>query len=206
MEEASERCNGLTKALLTMLQFAAVQSHRTPVVPHYDSVQEPDRDALMQNIAAIIPNHSLRMESLSMAEKLREKRKEIHSDSKHKVREFENLLKAQKQQLRKCVSSRDVENRREMKMKALYMEDRYNNSRRIAGGGGSEKPLPGSGQIKREKSVEGRQRHARNLASIEQNNSSIVAARENDRVLLDDKRTSQHRPYREWSACNINVP
>ena len=128
LEEAFEKCERLNSTLQTLHQYATVQSHRTPLVPHFPPTAAPDdtdRSALMENIAAITPNHTHRMESLGIAEALREKRKQFLTEKPTELKEFEKQLLIRKQQLHKAVSAKEIENRREMKLKALYMEDKY---------------------------------------------------------------------------------
>ncbi len=132
LEEASERCDSLMKTLLTLLQVASIQSRRTPHVPHYHPNSHPDRAALFGNIEAVVPNHAHRMESLSAAEKVRDKKKTIHSENKIKIREFESMLRNKKEQLHKAAPNTDIDSRREMKLKALFMQEKYKRDKMLS--------------------------------------------------------------------------
>ena len=125
LDEASEKCSVMMKTLMTLLQVASVQSRRTPHIPYYHTVSDPDRSELMENIMAIIPNHTHRLGSLAAAEEMWEKKQVLHSENKAKIKEFESILKSKKEQLHRTVPSKDLDTRREMKLKALYMEDRF---------------------------------------------------------------------------------
>ena len=113
------------QTLLTLLQVASVQSRRTPHIPYYPAVPEPDRDALMENIMAITPDHMHRAELVATAEDTWKKKKKLHSENKVKVQAFETMLKTKREQLHKTAPGADVDSRREMKLKAHYMEDKF---------------------------------------------------------------------------------
>ncbi len=127
LEEASDKCAKLMKTLLTLLQYASLQSQRTPPNINFPSVPNPDRTSLIENIGAISPNPEARMESLAKAEELRRKKKELNKTKKVGVKAFEEELKAKKKQLHRAVDYRDIDNRREMKIKAMYTEEKYKN-------------------------------------------------------------------------------
>lgn len=113
------------KTLFTLLQYASVQSQRTPPNLNFPTVRNPDRATLIENISAISPNPITRMESLAKAEELRRKKKELSKSKKVGIRAFEEALKTKKKQLHRAVDYKDIDNRREMKAKAMYTEEKY---------------------------------------------------------------------------------
>lgn len=125
MEEATEKCDKMMKTLLTLLQYASLQSQRTPPHLNFPIVAQPDRAALMENIAAISPNPGHRMVSLSKAEELRKKKKELNQKKNVGIKAFEAELKKKKKQLHKAVDIRAIDGRREMKTKAMYAEEKF---------------------------------------------------------------------------------
>jgi hypothetical protein len=122
------------KTLLTLLQVASIQSRRTPHIPHYRAAANPDRSQLMENIMAIIPNHTHRLHSLAAAEELWEKKRQLHSENRARIKAFEGVLKVRKEQLHTAVPSKELDVRREMKLRALYMEDKFKHGSKRSSG------------------------------------------------------------------------
>ena len=132
MEEAEEKCTKLIASLETLNQVAAVQFHRTPLVPYFRPVANPDRDALMENIKAVTPNHAHRVESIEMAQCVQHKKKELVMKSEG-IRHFESQLRVQKDHLHKMEESvAQLDTRREKKMIALYMEEKAQREAELA--------------------------------------------------------------------------
>ena len=121
--EAVEMCTKLEQTLGVLTQFASVQSHRTPLIPYFPSVGNPDREALLSNIQAVVPNHAHRLECLTRAETILQRKKQLHSPTKAQLREFESQLRIRRDHLRH-IEVATIEKRREMKLKASYMEER----------------------------------------------------------------------------------
>lgn len=109
--------------LETLKQVASVQYHRTPLVPYFPPVPNPDRGALMENIRAVTPNHMHRLESIEMALCVQNKKRELVTDSQG-MKRFESQLRVQKDHLHKMDSISQLEDRQEKKMIALYMEEK----------------------------------------------------------------------------------
>ena len=131
MQEASETCQKLSQTLDTMKQYAAVQSHRTPLIPLFLPVPNPDRHTLMDNISAITPNHTHRVESLELAENVLLKRRALHSPVKSKLKQFESALRVQSDHLRPTKFLSDFEKRRAMKLKAMFLEDKFHREKQL---------------------------------------------------------------------------
>ena len=123
MTEAVETCTKLEQTLGVLTQFATVQSHRTPLVPYFPAVENPDRRLLLSNIEAVIPNHTHRVECLSRAEAILHRKKQLHSPTKARLREFEAQLRIQRDHLHH-IEVTTLEKRREMKIKTNFMEER----------------------------------------------------------------------------------
>ena len=126
-----EKCLKLTAMLETLKQVAVVQFHRTPLVPYFHPVTNPDRDTLMENIKAVTPNHAHRVESIEMAKCVQHKKKELVM-GREGVRQFENQLRVQKDHLHKMDSVSQLDNRREKRMIALYMEEKAQREEELA--------------------------------------------------------------------------
>ena len=116
-----------------MTQYASLQSHRTPLVPIFHPVPQPDRTLLMENISAIVPNYEDRMASLETAELLRHKKKQLHTESGNTIKQFENLLRVKKQELRKAVDGKTIEEKQQMKLKEFYMEEKLKRRTSLVG-------------------------------------------------------------------------
>ncbi len=129
--EAVDTCTKLEQTLGVLMQFATVQSHRTPLVPYYYSATKPDREALLENIQAVIPNHAHRVECLKRAETIFKKKKALHSPLNAKLKEFEAQLRIQRDHLRHIEVS-TIEKRHQMKLQANFMEERYKMEKEIA--------------------------------------------------------------------------
>lgn len=124
MDEATEKCGKLTNTLLTLLRYASLQSQRTPPNLHFPVVTQPDRATLMDNISAISPNPDLRMVSLSEAEEQRRKKRELRQKRSGGIKAFETELRSRKQQLHRTVDIAEIDRRLEMKIKAMYTEEK----------------------------------------------------------------------------------
>ena len=123
MEAAREKCQKLKATLETLKQVASVQYHRTPLVPYFPPVPNPDRSTLMENIRAVTPNHLHRLESIEMALCVQNKKKELVMN-REGMKRFESQLRVQKDHLHKMDSISRLEDKQEKKMIALYMEEK----------------------------------------------------------------------------------
>ncbi|XP_050418777.1 SRC kinase signaling inhibitor 1 isoform X2 [Patella vulgata] len=76
-----KRCKKLTGTLYTLKRLASVQDHRPLNVPYVASkTSDPsneDKYGVLENIRAIVPNHTTRLNSLEEAENSRERKKKI---------------------------------------------------------------------------------------------------------------------------------
>ncbi|XP_067944042.1 coiled-coil domain-containing protein AGAP005037-like isoform X2 [Watersipora subatra] len=79
IEEALRRCKTVTNVLFTLKRLAAIDNHRTAVIPtlHTLPVDESTKKLLLQQIESILPNHTERVKSIANAEKSLFRRKEI---------------------------------------------------------------------------------------------------------------------------------
>ena len=162
LEEATEKCGKLMKTLLTMLQYASLQSQRTPPNLNFPTVRNPDRGAVIENIGAISPNTAARMESIAKAEALRTKKKELSKSKMVGIRAFEEELKAKKKQLLKSGDFGDLENRRQVKTKAQHAEEKYRAGLGRDAVQEKGKGLPGGdrSQLREKEVVKGERRNA----------------------------------------------
>ena len=100
MDDAINKCRGLQTTLHNLNQYAVVQIHRTPQIPYFASEEEPDREALMDNIQSIHPNHPHRAKEIKKAEVIIQRRKEFTSSTKQELKQFEADLQTQRQSLK----------------------------------------------------------------------------------------------------------
>ena len=123
MDEAVEKCRTLKTTLHNLNQYAEVQTHRTPLIPYFGSELEPDRQALMENIQAIHPNHRHRAREVKKAETIIQRRKEFTSSTKAELREFEKELSSMRQNLRPSRKISEIEDDRLLKAKESFLEE-----------------------------------------------------------------------------------
>ena len=131
LEEAKGKCQKLTDTLETLKQVAAVQFHRTPLVPYFPPTPNPNRLALMENIRAVAPNHAHRVESIEMAECVQHRKKELVM-RREGIKRFESQLRIQRELLHKMDSRSSLEDRQAKKMIALYMEEKAEREAELA--------------------------------------------------------------------------
>ena len=101
------------------------------------------------------------MENIAKAEELRKKKKELSKTKKVGIRAFEEELKKKKKQLHRAVDYKDIDNRREMKAKAMYVEEKYKSGAarnivqmRLEGGDGEKAEVR-----RRSREMEGKKSH-----------------------------------------------
>ena len=109
-------------------RLSQIQDRRTPSIPYIASTESPDRKALLESISAVFPNHQHRMESLKVAEATNQWKKELHS-AKKRLKKFEDNLHTHKKQLRPTGYVEAIDRQRQMKLKAMYMQERIEKSR-----------------------------------------------------------------------------
>jgi hypothetical protein len=131
LEEAGEKCLRLTNTLETLKQVAVVQFHRTPLVPYFAPVANPDRAALLDNIKSVTPNHTHRVESIEMAECVQHKKKELVM-RREGINRFESQLRKQREHLHKMESTPDLEDRQAKKIVRLYLEEKAEREAELA--------------------------------------------------------------------------
>ena len=131
MEESGEKCLRLTNTLETLKQVAVVQFHRTPLVPHFAPVANPNRAALLDTIKAVTPNHTHRVESIEMAECVQHKKKELVM-RREGVKRFESQLRMQREHLHKMESKSDLEDRQAKRAIRLYLEEKAEREAELA--------------------------------------------------------------------------
>ena len=121
----------LSATLDTLKQVAAVQFHRTPLVPYFPPTPNPDRLSLMENIKAVAPNHTHRVESIEMAECVQHRKKELVM-KREGIKRFESQLRIQRELLHKMDSTSELENRQAKKMIQLYMDEKAQREAELA--------------------------------------------------------------------------
>ncbi len=153
VSEAAEVCSKLSQTLKVLMQFATVQSQRTPMVPYFSYVPKTDRSALLENIQAVIPNHAHRMECLQRAEALYKRKKQLHSPLKAKLKEFETQLRVQRDHLRH-IEVLTIEKQQELKLRANFMEEKYKLEKELAKEVETERKLALQKREQRKKQME----------------------------------------------------
>jgi len=161
LAEAAEKCDKLTKTLLTLLQYASLQSQRTPPNFNFPVVRNPDRGAVIENIGAISPNTAARMESIFKAEALRSKKKELSKSKKVGIKAFEEELKAKKKELHRPGESRALESHGAANKKVTSAKEKYRASlgRDAVPGKGSGLPGGDRSQLRGKEVGEGERRN-----------------------------------------------
>ena len=124
MDDAIEKCQALQTTLHNLNQYAVVQIHRTPMIPYFASEEEPDRDALMENIQSIHPNHRHRAKEIKKAEVIIQRRKEFTSSTKQELKKFEADLRTQRQSLKHVRRFSDIEDHRLMNAKEIFLKEK----------------------------------------------------------------------------------
>ena len=123
LKECQDKCHELLATLETLQQLATIQFHRTPRVPIFRPVYNPNRHAVMESIKAVTPNHMHRMECIEMAECVHRKKREM-SREKDDIKQFEAQLQVQKEHLHKMGYASQVQGEQEKKTRALYMDEK----------------------------------------------------------------------------------
>ena len=117
--------------LETLKQVAVVQFHRTPLVPYFAPVTKPDRQALMENIKAVTPNHAHRVESIEMAKCVQHKKKELVM-RRQGIKRFESQLRIQREHLHKMETTSELEDRQAKRVIQLYLEEKAEREAELA--------------------------------------------------------------------------
>ena len=180
---AQDKCHKLLSTLETLKQLASVQSHRTPLVPIFHPAANPDRQALLENIKAVTPNHMHRMESIEMAECVQRKKKELICD-KEDIRQFETLLRVQKDHLHKMGYATQVQDKQEKKMKALYLEEKTKREKEVT------KELVWERKGAEKKREEERQRLKKRLALKQQQKEEKRRMEQREKERVQDTQSS----------------
>lgn len=124
LDDAIDKCRTLQTTLHNLNQYAVVQTHRTPMIPYFGSEEEPDREALMENIQSIHPNHRHRAKEIKKAEVIIQRRKEFTSSTKQELKQFESDLRTQRQSLKHVRRFSDIEDHRLMKAKEIFLKEK----------------------------------------------------------------------------------
>ena len=157
LKGCQDKCHELLATLETLQQLATIQFHRTPRVPIFRPVYNPNRHAVMENIKAVTSNHMHRMECIEMAECVQRKKREL-SREKDDIKQFEAQLKVQKEHLHKMGYASQVQDEQEKKMRALYMEEKKRRKKEMM------KELQWENKVAEKKTEEERQRLKERLA------------------------------------------
>ena len=118
-------------SLSLSFRLAVFQRQRSPHIPIFEAVPEPDRQAVLDSIISISPNHKERVQSLQMAESVQQKRKHELSPSMRALRKFESSLIEQQNKLRPTGRMDIIENQRDWKVKSFYMEEKVQRQKEI---------------------------------------------------------------------------
>lgn len=124
LDDAINKCRALQTTLHNLNQYAVLQIHRTPMIPYFGSEEEPDREALMDNIQSIHPNHPHRAKEIKKAEVIIQRRKEFTSSTKQELKQFEADLRTQRQSLKHVRRFSDIEDHRLMKAKEIFLKEK----------------------------------------------------------------------------------
>ncbi|XP_055876517.1 uncharacterized protein LOC106065710 isoform X5 [Biomphalaria glabrata] len=81
IEGCLKRCKKLTNTLYTLKRLASVQDHRPSQVPQMptatNAVDDDQKNALLENIRSLVPDHDQRVHQIEAAEAARERKKKI---------------------------------------------------------------------------------------------------------------------------------
>ena len=124
LDNAIDKCQALQTTLHNLNQYAVVQIHRTPMIPYFATEEEPDREALMENIQSIYPNHRHRAKEIKKAEVIIQRRKEFTSSTKQELKQFESDLRTQRQSLKHVRRFSDIESHQLMKAKEVFLKEK----------------------------------------------------------------------------------
>ena len=113
----------LQSVLSKLMKYATVQTHRTPLIPYFPSNPDPDRETLIENIKAITPNHTHRVECLELSETIQQKKKELYSPATKRIKSFENQLQIQHGHLHHSDVA-TVEDSHLRNIKVLFLEEK----------------------------------------------------------------------------------
>jgi hypothetical protein len=124
LDDAINKCRTLQTTLHNLNQYAIVQIHRTPNIPYFGSEEDPDREALLDNIQSIHPNHPHRAKEIKKAEVIIQRRKEFTSSTKQELKQFEADLRTQRQSLKHVRRFSDIEDHQLMKTKEIFLKEK----------------------------------------------------------------------------------
>lgn len=101
------------------------------MIPYFGTEEEPDREALLENIQSIHPNHRHRAKEIKKAEVIIERRKEFTSSTKQELKKFEADLRTQRQSLKHVRRFSDIEDHRLRKAKEIFLKEKDIRRRRV---------------------------------------------------------------------------
>ena len=109
--------------VVIVFRFSSLQNQRSPHVPVFSLVSEVDREALLLSISSITPNHSQRLDNITLAEQVQRRKQEL-SPSRRALKEFEKSLRNQQQKLKVTNNLETLEKQLEEKTKLLYKDEK----------------------------------------------------------------------------------
>ena len=176
--------------IINPARFSTIQDKRqllVPVVNVSTQVQEREADmkAVMESIGAICPNHNSRKEAINLAELVQMRKKQLRS-FKRETWQFEGQLQVKREQLRRTSYVTSIERQRQMKLKAMFMEEM------------GQKRIKRLMEERRKKQSQTTEERKENNQRLEQRNQEKKVAEEiQTQQLQTDKET--HRKDKEWT-------
>ncbi|XP_022085428.1 SRC kinase signaling inhibitor 1-like isoform X2 [Acanthaster planci] len=124
LDDYMKRCKKVTNTLCTLKRLASVQEHRTPVVPVFEQTSQPvNREALMETIQSISPNHEQRVKNLQAANESRERKRRFHTAQE--LHRFQMDIGRGRQTLRKTPNLERVDQQRRAALRKLYQSEEH---------------------------------------------------------------------------------
>ncbi|ELU00619.1 hypothetical protein CAPTEDRAFT_225571 [Capitella teleta] len=118
LDNSLKKCKKLTSTLFTLKRLAAVQDQRPPQIPQFKTDKAADRNELMGNIMAMVPDHEARLQSLQATEQSRERKMKIVAGSESL--KFSKSIEIAQKQLKETHNITANELRQEKLLSEIY--------------------------------------------------------------------------------------
>ena len=122
LRAAVERCEHMEETLLNLRKVASMQHHRSPTIPDILPDEEPDRVQVLESIRAVIPDHQRRIDNIKLAEEAHLRKKALFKPKGPCL--ADQMLQDQSTKLRRTSNIADVENRRQTRVKSMYIVEK----------------------------------------------------------------------------------
>lgn len=153
----------------------------------------------MENIEAITPNHLHRIEALELAKSVQQKKKELCSPKKQ-ILQFESQLRIQRDHLRQTGYPESIESRKEMKLKAWFLSEKFDREKKLQQELEMQQHLVVKKREQERRDVEKRWQHEQRLKQEERrgrekHSQEIVMTQQNGGPRLNHLSTLQGRTH-----------